>query len=462
LLINTGGASRIVNLSVSSTLAIVSGSTAGLNFQSGSRMTIGSGGVVLLSGSASNQGGISVQQSNSLITIDGGLLSHTTTGGVSALFQSGGSLVINSGTFLRNTGSSANAGTSLGKDSSLTMNGGRYAADSNLSVGQSTGSGTTRLTVNAGVLQLTTGSSASSANVFNVGESTASGSGTYIATIGGTAGSPLVSISNVTNNATLSVGNRTNLLGNSQLRLLSGTITTNNLLLTNNSTFTFNKGELAARTITATNGQVFTVGSGTESATLKMLLANGAASTGTFGSGLSIASLANLVTAAGTTTLTATSGGLANAGTILPGGDGVLGRLSITGSIGLASTSLLSLDVSGTGAGLFDTFAASSSLLFGGTLSLNAISGFSFEAGQSFKLFDFASGQASGGFTAISAPSDPLVTFDTSQLLTTGVITVLAVPEPTAVALAVVGGCAALTAGRWRGRRRWRSLERSA
>jgi autotransporter-associated beta strand protein len=41
-----------------------------------------------------------------------------------------------------------------------------------------------------------------------------------------------------------------------------------------------------------------------------------------------------------------------------------------------------------------------------------------------------------------------------SAYLQQGSLQLVVVPEPTAVALAVIGGCAALTAGRWRGRRR--------
>jgi hypothetical protein len=434
LTINTGNQAKTATLDVTSTLSLSSTSTA-ISLNQGGRMNIGAGGSVVITatGAVANRGSINLA-GGSVLQLDGGRVEQNGLSTITALSMSGGAeLRINSGTFTRLAGAATTVGGN--GNGTFTMNGGRFEA--NTAFVQSTTSGTTtsRIAVNAGSLVLATASSASVATILRLGENggTGGGVGTYEMTIGGTAGTPFVSVTNVSNNAEVRVGaQNATFTGTASLALLSGTLTTNNLHLSARSGFTFASGALNARIITATNGNAFVVGSGTQAASLNLLLANGVTSVATFGSGLTISEMAALTTVAGTTTITSTAAPLTNLGMFLPGGDGSVGRLAVTGNAALGASSLLSLDVSGTNA--FDTFTSSGSFAFGGTLQLNALGGFQFTVGQSFKLFDFAAGQATGSLT-VSGPNQ----WDTSSLLSDGTITLLAVPEPSGCLLAATG-----------------------
>jgi fibronectin-binding autotransporter adhesin len=442
LTINTGNQTRTATVDVTSTLTLSSTSTA-ISLNQGGRMNIGAGGsvVVTATGAAASRGSIALA-GGSVLQLDGGRVEQNGSSTITALTMVGGAEVrINSGTFTRVSGAATTVGASGG--GTFTMNGGRFEADTAFAQSATTVSSTSRIAVNAGSLVLATASSASVATVLRLGEN--SGVGTYVMTIGGTAGTPFVSVTNVSNNAEVRVGAQSaTFTGTASLALLSGTLTTNNLNLAPRSGFTFAGGALNARIISSTNGNTFVVGSGTQAAALNLLLANGSTSVATFGSGLTISEMAALTTAAGTTTITSTAAPLTNLGTFLPGGDGSVGRLAVTGNVALGSSSLLSLDVSGTNA--FDTITSSGSFAFGGTLQLNALDGFQFAVGQSFKLFDFAPGQATGSLT-VSGPNQ----WDTSTLLSNGTITLLAVPEPSGCVLAAAGVGLLIV---WRRRRR--------
>jgi hypothetical protein len=430
LTINTGNQAKTATLDVTSTLSLSSTSTA-ISLNQGGRMNIGAGGSVVITatGAVANRGSINLA-GGSVLQLDGGRVEQNGLSTITALSLVGGAEVrINSGTFTRVAGAATTVGASGG--GTFTMNGGRFEADTAFAQSATTVSSTSRITVNAGSLVLATASSASVATVLRLGEN--SGVGTYVMTIGGTAGTPFVSVTNVSNNAEVRVGaQNATFTGTASLAILSGTLTTNNFHLSARSGFTFASGALNARIITATNGNAFVVGSGTQAASLNLLLANGLTSVATFGSGLTISEMAALTTVAGTTTITSTAAPLTNLGTFLPGGDGSVGRLAVDGNVALGSSSLLSFDVSGTNA--FDTVTSSGSFAFGGTLQLNALDSFQFAVGQSFKLFDFAAGQATGSLT-VSGPNQ----WDTSSLLSDGTITLLAVPEPSSCVLAAVG-----------------------
>jgi fibronectin-binding autotransporter adhesin len=106
----------------------------------------------------------------------------------------------------------------------------------------------------------------------------------------------------------------------------------------------------------------------------------------------------------------------------------------------------LTLELGGLAAGSgYDQLVleAGGSLVLDGALVLDLINGFTPAAGDSFAVFDFAPGQLTGGFDEILL-ADALpagLSFDTTQLTTTGRIGV--VPEPGAAAL-LLTGCAFL------------------
>ena len=88
----------------------------------------------------------------------------------------------------------------------------------------------------------------------------------------------------------------------------------------------------------------------------------------------------------------------------------------------------------------FDKYAVAGQLTLGGRLKLVSWNGFTGQAGQSFDLLDW--GVLSGRFASIDSSGLQLASgtvLDTSQLYTTGVISVQAVPEPGSGALLLAG-----------------------
>jgi hypothetical protein len=88
----------------------------------------------------------------------------------------------------------------------------------------------------------------------------------------------------------------------------------------------------------------------------------------------------------------------------------------------------------------FDKYTISGNLQLGGTLQLKSWNGFVAQAGQSFDLLDW--GSVSGGFGAIDTSGLQLAdgtALDLSRLYTLGEIAVVAVPEPSSLALWAAG-----------------------
>ena len=120
------------------------------------------------------------------------------------------------------------------------------------------------------------------------------------------------------------------------------------------------------------------------------------------------------------------------------------------GTFANGSTALFQLG--GTTVGQFDKLSLSGTLAAGGTLDVDLINGFTPTAGNSFDLLDFTT--ATGTF-ALSLPAlGGGLSWNTSQLLTTGTISVAAaiaaVPEPAGAALALLGGGALIARARRR------------
>jgi fibronectin-binding autotransporter adhesin len=132
------------------------------------------------------------------------------------------------------------------------------------------------------------------------------------------------------------------------------------------------------------------------------------------------------------------SGALQNNGTYAPGNSPTLASLS---SFSQGPTGLLQMEIAGLDRGSgYDALDVAGSLTFGGTLDVVTYGAFtpaSFSAGQSFDLFNW--GSATGTFSTLNLPdlSAYGLSWDTSLLYSTGVLSVTAsaVPEPSTYAL---------------------------
>jgi len=112
------------------------------------------------------------------------------------------------------------------------------------------------------------------------------------------------------------------------------------------------------------------------------------------------------------------------AGNFAPGNSP--GIVNVTGDLTLASTATTTMQITGTGAGLFDRAVVSGQLAFGGTLALDN-TGYTPVLNDSVDLFDWSS--TTGAFSSISGTDlGSGYTWDTTALYSTGTITV--VPEP--------------------------------
>lgn len=97
---------------------------------------------------------------------------------------------------------------------------------------------------------------------------------------------------------------------------------------------------------------------------------------------------------------------------------------NFAGNATFASTSQLRIELGGVAAGTgYDHIDVTSLLTLRGTLDVSLTGGFTPTAGESFDLFDW--GTLSGAFAAINLPSLPGLAWDTSQLYTTGTLSVV-------------------------------------
>lgn len=146
-----------------------------------------------------------------------------------------------------------------------------------------------------------------------------------------------------------------------------------------------------------------------------------------------------------------TSGALTVNGVVNPGATGA-GTLAVNGNGTFAIGSTALFQLGGTSAGQFDKLSLSGTLAAGGTLDVDLINGFTPTAGNSFDILDFTT--ATGTFTLSLPTLGGGLSWSTSQLLTTGTISVAAaiaaVPEPTGAALALLGGGALIARSRRR------------
>jgi hypothetical protein len=99
------------------------------------------------------------------------------------------------------------------------------------------------------------------------------------------------------------------------------------------------------------------------------------------------------------------------------------------GNLAFSPSSTLVLELGGTTPGSgYDQLQSSGTLAFDGTLLLSLINGFSPAAGQAFNLFDWVS--ASGTFDTLQLPTLAGLAWNTSQLYTTGELSLAAAGQP--------------------------------
>ena len=120
-------------------------------------------------------------------------------------------------------------------------------------------------------------------------------------------------------------------------------------------------------------------------------------------------------------------------GTVAPGTP--VGTLAITGSYTQDATALLQFELGGQKPGVeFDRLLVGGNVSLAGTLKVSLIGGFSPTLGDSFDILDW--GTLSGTFSTLQLPAlGNNLAWNTSQLYTSGVISVTTVPEPAAAVL---------------------------
>lgn len=123
---------------------------------------------------------------------------------------------------------------------------------------------------------------------------------------------------------------------------------------------------------------------------------------------------------------------IASGGTLSPGASP--GLLTVNGDLTLLGTTRMEIAAAGPRGTTFDAVDLSGAIVFGGTLDVVLLGGFTPSSGMSFDFFDWTSG-ASGTFSSLNLPAltDGL-TWNTSALYTSGVLNISgpAIPEPAA------------------------------
>jgi hypothetical protein len=116
-----------------------------------------------------------------------------------------------------------------------------------------------------------------------------------------------------------------------------------------------------------------------------------------------------------------------NGGTIAPGSSP--GATHVLGDLTL-NAGTLAIELAGTSGGEFDEIQVDDHLTAGGTLSVTLLGSFAPAAGNTFDILDFTT--ASGAFALDLPALASGLSWDTSSLLTTGALSVVAVLTPSA------------------------------
>ncbi len=103
-----------------------------------------------------------------------------------------------------------------------------------------------------------------------------------------------------------------------------------------------------------------------------------------------------------------------NFGTLAPGGTGATGTIAIGGNYIQSSTGTLAVELTGTGAGQFDTLSVTGSAVVGGTLDIALLGGFTPANGNQFRILQSSANP--GSFSTLSGAPGFLQQSDSSGL----------------------------------------------
>ena len=114
------------------------------------------------------------------------------------------------------------------------------------------------------------------------------------------------------------------------------------------------------------------------------------------------------------------SGSVFLEGDVLPGAG--IGTMAFGGDLSIGSSAFVKLELAGAGINQFDRLTVVESLAISGALEIQLAPGFTPVLGQSFDLFDW--GSRSGGFTSIVLPPLTGLSWNISQLYTSGALSI--------------------------------------
>jgi len=370
-------------------------------------------GALTVTGGGFQTGGLAVWNVTGAASFTGGAATDTYFAGYSgstftanslsltAMTGTAGSSIGSAGFYVY--GNNAAAATVNVGSGGLSMNG----SNLNLRKGTSAGVAGSALRLDGDVS--TSGSTASFIREDTSGSTT---TGTVSIALSATNASPVTRTFNVAGGgADLSIG----------VAITNGNSTAASLTKTGNGNLTFSAANTYTGATTISTGTLVLSGSGTVGSG-NLTVASGAKLDISGITGSTYALSANQ-TLSGSGTVTATGKTLSVAGNFNPGSSP--GTLTVDGGFTLAGTSVSTFEINGTTSGLFDQLVVNGLLTFGGTLNL--VTGYSFNYGDSVNLFDWTT--KSGTFSSIVGTDlGGGNSWDTANLYTTGVITV--VPEP--------------------------------
>ncbi|MES2693284.1 MAG: autotransporter-associated beta strand repeat-containing protein [Verrucomicrobiota bacterium] len=114
------------------------------------------------------------------------------------------------------------------------------------------------------------------------------------------------------------------------------------------------------------------------------------------------------------------------------------GHLNISGNLSLTGSTLLEFAATGLRGTAYDAITVGGPLIFGGTLTVSLLNGFTPAAGHMFDVFDFSTATSSGAFATLNLPAlSSGLAWNTSALYTAGILSVStsAIPEPSTYGL---------------------------